>query len=70
VHVFVLRALPLLLLLLLQEVPATVMEYTTTDISAALSIAGVQVKSGSSKRVSSSGATQLGGTGVRRDASS
>jgi hypothetical protein len=43
----------LLLLLLLQDVPATVMEYTTTDISAALSIAGVQVKSGSSKRVSS-----------------
>jgi hypothetical protein len=43
-----------LLLLLLQDVPATVMEYTTTDISAALSIAGVQVKSGSSKRVSSS----------------
>jgi hypothetical protein len=28
------------------------MEYTTTDISAALSIAGVQFKSGGSKRVS------------------
>ncbi|WIA32608.1 hypothetical protein OEZ86_003411 [Tetradesmus obliquus] len=34
----------------LEDVPATVMEYTTTDISAALSIAGVQVKSGTSKR--------------------
>jgi hypothetical protein len=33
------------------------MEYTTTDISAALSIAGVQVKSGSSKRVSRQGAS-------------
>lgn len=35
----------------LQDVPATLEEFTTTDIAAALSIAGVAVKSGSSKRV-------------------
>lgn len=34
----------------LQDVPVTVEEFTTTDISAALSIAGVAVKSGSSKK--------------------
>jgi hypothetical protein len=36
---------------LLQDVAATIVEYTTTDIAAACSIAGVLVKRGSSKQV-------------------